>query len=166
MRPAKSVKQMSMKMSKDEISAREEAEAQVLTNNTKPKQNDIVKNNISMRKVFNQLKKFNEHFTEADSIPLNTLTFNIYIKQQNEDKLLELDVEDHEYERFLLRLDKIDKKIDTSMKQLCIPLNARLSLANDMAKVMIEERKLENIETEKKPVNPLDAVLEATKHIK
>ena len=46
------------------------------------------------------------------------------------------------------------------MKQLCIPLNARLSLANDMAKVMIEEKKLAQMNGEVKAVNPLLALLE------
>ena len=47
------------------------------------------------------------------------------------------------------------------MKQLCIPLSNRLSLANDMAKIMIEEKKLEQMQAESVPtLNPLLALLE------
>ncbi|MEW4130419.1 hypothetical protein [Bacillus cereus group sp. BfR-BA-01399] len=74
---------------------------------------------------------------------------------------------DDSYERFLIRLEKFNKLINESMKQLCIPLNVRLSLANDMAKVMIEEKKLANMEAQNAPaINPLLAVLEARKHVK
>lgn len=42
------------------------------------------------------------------------------------------------------------------MKQLCIPLSNRLSLANDMAKIMIEEKKLENMNNQEQLIkNPL-----------
>ena len=120
-----------------------------------------------MRKMFNQMVQLNDHFTESDSVSLNTLIYNLYLKELNEEKLLHTDLEDEGYERLLVRLEKFNKQINESLKQLCIPLNARLSLANDMAKVMIEEKKLAALEVpEAKETNPLLAVLEATKHVK
>ncbi|WP_176520945.1 hypothetical protein [Bacillus cereus] len=73
------------------------------------------------------------------------------MKLLHEDELAKLDMLDDSYERFLIRLEKFNKLINESMKQLCIPLNVRLSLANDMAKVMIEEKKLANMEAQNAP---------------
>ena len=148
-------------LSKAQRDARQKAEDLVVTNATKPKMNEVTKSNSALRKLFNQLKKVNDHFTEADSISLNTLVFNLYMKVSHEQELTKLDMLDENYERFLIRIEKFSKMINESMKQLCIPLNARLSLANDMAKVMIEEKKLEqmnNQETQK--VNPLYQLLQ------
>lgn len=156
-----SANQLKRKVSKAEKVAREQAETQVVTNATKPKMNEVVRKYPAMRKIFNQLKKLNEHYTEADSISLNTLAFYIWLKAMNEDELLKLTILDDNYERFLLRIEKINKQINESMKQLCIPLTARFSLANEMAKVMIEEQKLKQIEQQNAPViNPLLALLE------
>lgn len=164
MRPTKSVKEMSRKMSKTEIAAREEAESQVVTNQTTPKQNNVVKNSKPMRTLFNQLKKYNDHFTEADSIALNTLTFNLHMKFAHEEQITTMNMLDDNYDLFIKRVEKFNKQITESMKQLCIPLNARLSLANDMAKVMIEEKKLAGMESEEeKPVNPLQTLLDQMK---
>ncbi|MCM2532171.1 hypothetical protein NDK43_06885 [Neobacillus pocheonensis] len=142
--------------SKAQIEARQQAESQVVTNATKPLPNAIVKSNKAMKKLFKQLIALNDPFTEADGISLNTLTYNLHLKAQNEQKLLEFDIEDEQYERFLVRLEKIDKKINESMKQLCLPLTNRLSLANDMAKVMIEEKETraddERTTTSSKPI--------------
>jgi hypothetical protein len=166
MRPVKSINQMSRKISKAERKVREEAEETVVTNATQPKPNQVVKNNPEMKRLFNHMKKYNDHFTEADSIALNTLVFNVYMKVRHEVALDAMDMLDDNYERFLLRIDKFSKLGNEAMKQLCIPLNARLSLANDMAKVMIEEKKLAQFEEDQKQeVNPLLAVLEATKRM-
>ncbi|MFY0762149.1 hypothetical protein AB1K32_25445 [Metabacillus dongyingensis] len=157
----KLLNQSSRNYSKAQVAAKQEAEDAVVTNGTKPIANEIVKSNKLLLKIFNQLRKLNDHFTEGDSISLNTLVFNIYIKSANEQKLLSLDVTDDEYERYLIRLEKINKQINESMKQLCVPLSSRLSLANDMAKVMIEEKKLEQMEKDNQPkeINPLLALL-------
>jgi len=74
-----------------------------------------------------------------------------------------LDDQSHSLERRMLAFDKAIKE---HMSALCISLNTRLKLANDMAKVMFEERKLDQMKTKQQTVNPLDAVLEATKHFK
>ncbi|MEJ9232225.1 hypothetical protein LAV79_22770 [Peribacillus butanolivorans] len=151
-------------LTKAQIEARQKAESLVVTNPSQPKQNAIIKSSPTLKKMFNQLKKLNDHFTEADSISLNTLTFNLHLKAMNEQKLFTLHIEHDEYERYLVRLEKIDKKINESMKQLCIPLNNRLSLANDMAKVMIEEKKLEQMNGIKpQETNPLMTLLQKEK---
>lgn len=157
----------SRNLSKAQIAARQQAEELVVTNATAPKATEIVRASPAVRKIFNRVRKYNDHFTEADSIALSTLAYNLHLKHMNETELLALDVTDDEYDKYLNRLDKLDRKINDSMKQLCIPLNARLSLANDMAKVMIEEKKLQQMSNEAVPAaNPLLAVLEATKHVK
>lgn len=157
---AKSLSAGRQNFSRAQIAARQSAEEMVVTNQTKPKANETVKNHSIMRKLFNKLKNLNDHFTEADSIALNTLTFNIYHRALNENRINEYDIEDERYERFLLRIEKFNRMIDNSMKQLCIPLNSRLSLANDMAKVMIEEKKLEAMEASTvQEVNPVYALL-------
>lgn len=147
-------------LSKAQIAARKQAEELVVTNATVPKPSEIIRNNPPMKKLFNRVKKYNDHFTEADSIALSTLSFNLHLKHINETQLAALDVTDDECERYLLRLDKLDRKINDSMKQLCIPLNSRLSLANDMAKIMLEEKKLQQMNNEGSVVNPLLALLE------
>lgn len=67
-----------------------------------------------------------------------------------------------ECERYILRLEKFNKQVNEFMKQLCILLNARLAYANDMAKVIIEKKKLEQMmETNKpQPINPLLGIAE------
>jgi hypothetical protein len=154
-------------LSKAQIAARQEAENLVVTNATKPKANEITKSIKPMLKQFNQLKKLNDHFTESDSIALNTLAYNIYLKYMNEQHLTTLHITDDDYERFMLRIEKLNKQINESMKQLCIPLNARLSLANDMAKVMIEEKKLEQMEKDGQPkeMNPALKLLAELKEL-
>lgn len=164
-RPTKSVSQMSMKMSKAEMQARQEAEAEVVTNQTKPKASPILTN--EERKIFNKLKKRNDHFTESDSDSLNLLAQYLHrwnVLKQALNDLDPLDEQAHSLER---RLIAIDKQINQHMIALCIPLGQRLKLANDMAKTLIEEKKLEQMQTEKRQeINPLLAVLEATKNVK
>lgn len=155
---AKAVKSTKKHLTKMEIFARETAEAAVVTNPTTPIPNAIVKGKKALRTIFDSFVGLNDHFTEADSVALNTLTVNYSLKMENERKLLTLDIMDEEYDKLLNRLDKLDKKINESMKQLCMPLNARLSLANDMAKVMIEEKKLASMNAPQ-TVNPLMALL-------
>ncbi|KAB3546353.1 hypothetical protein F9231_00500 [Bacillus safensis] len=59
------------------------------------------------------------------------------------------------------RMISIDKQINQHMVVLCIPLSQRLQLANDMAKVMIEERKLKQMNNQnQQPVNPLLTLLD------
>jgi hypothetical protein len=114
---AKAVKSVKKHFSKAEIFARETAEAEVVTNATVPIPSVVVKSKKAMVTIFNQLMALNDHFTEADSIALNTLTYNLYLKQENEKHLLTLNIISEDYEKFLNRLEKIDKKINESMNQ-------------------------------------------------
>ncbi|MFS8185619.1 hypothetical protein ACMG4J_02520 [Rossellomorea marisflavi] len=160
-KPAQSVYTVKKHLTKGEIEARKEAEAKIFSDDSKPRPNEIVQSNNEMMVIFNQLSNLNEYYTEADSISLNTLVFNLYLKFQNEQYMSSLDISDDNYERFIIRLEKFNKQINESMKQLCIPLSNRLSLANDMAKIMIEEKKLEKMkEQNKQEVNPLLSLLE------
>jgi len=156
----KSLSQSNRNFSKAQIEAKQKTEDAIVTNSTEPKQNAVVKSRVGMQKLFDEVRGYNENFTEADSLPLNTLTYNLYIKLKHEREMLTFDLEDERYEKYLLRLEKFDKKINECMKQLCVPLNARLALANEMAKVMIEEKKLEKMKGEVNQVNPLLELLE------
>ncbi|WP_281976062.1 hypothetical protein [Halobacillus litoralis] len=162
MRPTKSVSQMTSHISKAERDARKEAEDQVVNNHTVPKVYDNL--NKEERKVFHRLKKYNDNFTEADSISLNMVSMYIIMWSQLKEAHNELDIMDERLAGLERRITAIDKQINQHMTALCIPLNARLKLANDLAKTMIEEKKLEQMEgTKEFPVNPLDAVLEQVK---
>lgn len=154
-----SADQLKRKVSKVELAAREQAEAEVVNNQTKPKASPMLTN--EERKIFNKLKKQNDNYTESDSESLNLLAqyLNMWYKLKEAHNALEIaDERAVDYER---RMIAIDKQIATHMSSLCIPLSQRFRLANDMAKVMIEERKLQQMEVEKRQeVNPLLALLE------
>ncbi|MFP8643357.1 hypothetical protein ACLHWY_17665 [Priestia aryabhattai] len=164
MRPTKSVKQMTRKISKAERKAREEAEAKVVTNlQLKPVPQGQL--NEVQQIIFNNLVKLNDSFTIADSISLTMLARSMHRYNVLNDVLHELDVLDEEAASLEKRIYAFDKSIIAHMNLLCIPLSQRLRLSNDMARLAIEEKKLEQM-NEQKPqeVNPLLAILEATKH--
>lgn len=157
----KLLSQSNRNLSKAQIDARQKAEQMVVTNPTTPKPDEVTKINRPMRLLFNKLRKLNDHFTEADSVALNTLVFSLHMRQRSQLKLVATDELDESYAKLLTHIEKHNKQINESMKQLCLPLNARLSLANDMAKVMIEEKKLEQMnQANVITVNPLQSLLE------
>lgn len=164
MRPTKSVNQMTRKISKAERKAREEAEAKVVTNlQSKPEPQGLL--NESQQIIFDNIVKLNDSFTIADSISLTMLARAIHRYNVLNDVLGELDVLDEQAASLEKRIHAFDKSIIVHMNLLCIPLSQRLRLSNDMARLAIEEKKLEQM-NEQKPqeVNPLLAILEATKH--
>ncbi len=164
-RNSKSVAQMTMKMSKDDIQARQEAEAMVVTNQTKPKASPMLKK--EEKKIFNKLKKRNDNFTEGDSDSLNLLAQYLHRWYQLKELLDSLNPLDDQAGSLERRMIGIDKQINQHMTALCMPLSQRLRLANDMAKITVEERKLEQMESQQKQeINPVYAVLEATKNVK
>ena len=164
MRPTKSVSQMSRKMSKAEIAARKEAEAKTVTNETNPKPMALLKSKPE-RAMFFKLKKYNDNFTEADSVSLSMLARSLYRYELIQEALDEIDIFDERNAQLEKRSNAYDKTVKEHMKDLCITLNSRLKLANDLAKTTIEERKLNQMENEnRQETNPLWAVLEATKH--
>lgn len=150
--------QLKRKVSKVELAAREQAEAEVVTNLTKPKASPMLTN--EERKMFNKLKKRNDNYTENDSESLNLLAQYLtmwYNLKQSYNALGVFDERSGDLER---RMIALDKQIASHMSALAIPLSQRYRLANDMAKVMIEEKKLEQMQAEKRvEVNPLLALL-------
>jgi hypothetical protein len=114
------------------------------------------------RKIFNNLVKLNGNFTEADGYSLSILTKSMYRFNRLNARLDELEPTDERSVSLEKRIHAYDKSMFQHMTCLCIPFNQRLSLSNDMAKLIIEERKLEQMEQNGIPqeVNPLLALLE------
>jgi hypothetical protein len=166
MRPAKSVKQMTSNISKAERQAREEAEAKVVTNlKSKPEPCFPTIFNDEKRAIFDRLSALNESFTEADSISLSMLTISLYRYNELYEALRTIDILDERTASLEKRIHAYEKSITAHMNLLCIPLNQRLRLANDMARLAIEKKKLEDINNQQpQEVNPLLAILEATKN--
>ncbi|KRU15918.1 hypothetical protein [Bacillus pumilus] len=110
---------------------------------------------------FKKLKEYNDSFTEADSNSLNLLAQFLFIWSRLKQAHNEFRIEDEATISLEKRMISIDKQINQHMVVLCIPLSQRLQLANDMAKVMIEERKLEQMNNQnQQPVNPLLTLLD------
>ena len=166
MRPTKSVNQMTRKISKAERKAREEAEAKVVTNlQSKPEPQGIL--NESQQIIFDNIVELNDNFTIADSISLTMLVRAIYRYNTLNDVLHKLDPLEEQAASLEKRIHAYDKSIMAHMNLLCIPLNQRLRLANDMARLAIEEKKLEEANNQQ-PIeeNPLWEVLEMSKRIR
>ncbi|MFC0469566.1 hypothetical protein ACFFHM_03245 [Halalkalibacter kiskunsagensis] len=157
-----SVSELKRHITKAELTARKEAEAQVVTNQTTPKASPMLSK--EERKLFNKIKKRSTNFTEADSESLNLLVHYLnrwYTLKQLLDDLDPLDEQATDIER---RMIALDKQITVHMSALCLPLSQRLRLANDLAKVLIEEKKLASMNGQQKvEVNPALAILEALK---
>ncbi|KAB3541110.1 hypothetical protein F9229_04645 [Bacillus safensis] len=110
---------------------------------------------------FKKLKEYNDSFTEADSNSLNLLAQFLFIWSRLKQAHNEFRIEDEAAISLEKRMISIDKQINQHMVVLCIPLSQRLQLANDMAKVMIEERKLKQMNNQnQQPVNPLLTLLD------
>ncbi|AAT57265.1 MULTISPECIES: hypothetical protein [Bacillus] len=156
----KSVAQVKQKMSKDTREARIEAEKQVVTNiKTKPKAYPFVSK--PMKRIFNKLIKLNENFTESDSMSLSMLTKSLYRYELLNTELEELEIFDELSVDLEKRIHAYERSIIAHMKDLCIPLSQRLRLSNDIAKLMIEEKKLEQMNQQNnQAINPLMALLE------
>ncbi|MGG0287195.1 hypothetical protein ABEY41_19150 [Peribacillus butanolivorans] len=159
-RPTKSVATMSMKMSKAEIQARTEMEAKVQEMAPK-KPKPTIELSKEERKIFNRFVKLNDNFNEADATSLTILTRSLHRYLLLNDELNGLDPLDEQTVSLERRIHAYDKVIIQHMTLLCIPLNQRLRMANDMAKVEIEQKKLEQMNGIKpQEVNPLMALLQ------
>ncbi|HDR7260259.1 TPA: hypothetical protein QCX12_003982 [Bacillus paranthracis] len=154
------VSQLSMKISKAERAARQEMEQKYVTNvKTKPK--PVLAVSKLEKKLFDKLSELNDIFTEADSISLTMLSKSMYRMELLSERLEELDEMDERAADLEKRIQAFERSVAMHMKDLCIPLSARLRLSNEMAKLMIEEKKLANMETQNQQVvNPLLALLE------
>lgn len=161
----KAIDNQSRHNSKAQIEAREKAEAKYVTNGTKPVMSEDVKSVPAMKKVFNKMVKSHPHWTEDDSIPLNDLVYYLHLQIDHKKRLLNVDETDgfeDDFERIQLRLEKIDKKIDTALKRLLMPLDSRMTLAHNMAKIALEEKKIEQAMNQNQPkeINPVLELLQ------
>ncbi|MEM4997892.1 hypothetical protein [Priestia megaterium] len=161
-----SVSKMTAKISKDERKSREIAEKQVETiGNGTPE--PVMPLNESELTIFEKYVSLNDSFNAADSTALTLLVKSLYRYTEIDQAIGELDVMDENRPSLIRQVSTYDKAIQQHSAALSLSLTARLRMANDMAKVMIEEKKLANMEAPQvQEVNPLLAVLEARKHAK
>ncbi|AMQ05913.1 hypothetical protein [Sporosarcina psychrophila] len=158
-RPTKSVNQMTMNMTKDERETRLEAEAIVQAMAPK-KPKPFSSLSKDEKKIFNKLVKLNDTFNEADSASLSILARSQFRYNALSDALNDLNPLDERTVSLERRIHAYDKAIVQHMSLLCIPLSHRLRLANDMAKVEIERKKMKQMNGQSiKAVNPLLALL-------
>ncbi|USK33523.1 hypothetical protein LIT25_23955 [Bacillus sp. F19] len=159
-RPVVSLENSKRNLSKAQITARQNAESQVAAMApSKPKPTLTLSK--EEKKVFNRFIKLNDNFNEADSTSLSILTRSLYRYSALSNALNDLDPLDEQCVSLERRIHAYDKAVVTHMNLLCIPLSQRLRMANDMAKISIEEKKLEQMgANEMKQVNPLLSLLE------
>ncbi|MDF2015555.1 hypothetical protein [Priestia megaterium] len=162
----KSIANNKQKMSKEERKMREEAEERIANQvKTPPKPTGTLKE--AQKSLFDNYVKLNDNFSESDSTSLTALTRSVHRQNVLIERLEELDELDEKALELERRIHAYERSIVQQMTLLCIPLNQRLRMASDMAKTMIEEKKLEQMnEQQPQEVNPLLAILEATKHRK
>jgi hypothetical protein len=162
-RPTKSLATTNRNYSQAQIQAKEEAETKVAAlTNSKPKATQPLSN--AEKKIFRRIAKINDSFSEADSITLTQLSRALYRSQLVNEAMDDLDIMDERNMLLERRALSYDKAIQQHINALSLPLTSRLRMANDMAKVMIEERKLEQMKApELKEINPLLGLLEGMK---
>jgi hypothetical protein len=160
-----SVSNNKSKMSKYEKQARSEMEAKV-ANMAPSKPKPMFPLSKEQRKIFNRYAKLNDSFNEADSTSITLLAYSMHRYTLIHEYMNTLDITDERNVQLERRALAFDKAINTHMTALSIPLTQRLRMSNDMAKVMIEERKLEQMERDNQPiqeVNPIINLMEALK---
>ena len=157
---------MTRKISKLEKQTRQDMEEKV--NNMAPKKPKPIFNlSKEEKKVFRKYVKLNDTFNEADSTSLSILARSMYRYTVLSDALNDLDPLVEQTVSLERRIHAYDKAIVLHMNLLCIPLSQRLKMANDMAKVEIEQKKLEQMNGNKLPeVNPLLELLNDIKQKK
>jgi len=163
--PTKSIHDMTRKTSKLEKQVR--ADMEVKVNAMAPKKpKSVIKLSKEEKKTFNKYVKLNDTFKEADSTSLSILVRCMYRYSLLNDALNGLDPLDERTVSLERRIHAYDKQIVLHMNLLCIPLSQRLKMANDMAKVEIEQKKMEQMNGNKPPeVNPLLTLLDNIKQI-
>ncbi|MCC2419572.1 hypothetical protein OCD90_27615 [Bacillus pacificus] len=151
----KPINQVRQKISKADRAARQEAEVLVVTDvKTKPK--TVLAVSKLEKKLFGELSELNDNYAKVDSISLTMLSKNMYRMELLSERLEELDPMEERATDLEKRIQAFERSVTAHMKDLCIPLTQRLRMANDRAKVMIEEKKLEHIlEQQPQDVNPL-----------
>ena len=159
-RPAKSLQTISKNLTKGELEARKEAETQVFKDKSEPVFADFNTTKFE-KKLFEKLVEINDNFTGADSTSLSILTRSLYRFQVLNNTLDSLDPTDDQCSGLEKRIHAYERSINQHMNMLCIPLNQRLRLTHDLAKIMIEEKKLEQMNNkEAQKINPAYKLLE------
>ncbi|MEI2360101.1 hypothetical protein [Priestia megaterium] len=154
------VDNLSRKISKDEKNARKMAENEIKAVGIGTPE-PIMPLNDSELTIFEKYVSLNDSFNAADSTALTLLVKSLYRYTEIDQAIGELDVLDDRRAGLIRQVSTYDKAVQQHSAALSLSLTARLRMANDMAKVMIEEKKLANMEAEKAPaVNPLLAILE------
>ncbi|HHQ2477319.1 TPA: hypothetical protein ACSPJ7_001502 [Bacillus cereus] len=154
----KSVQHSTRKTSKHEREMREEMEDKYVTDKTSP--TIILPLSKDARKIFNKLKKRNEHFTQDDSASLTALAFALSEKGKSMELLQEYNPLSDEYRFLTKNISDYDKQAIQHMTALSIPLKDRLRLANEMTKIAIEEKKLQAMNQPQEQVNPNQIALQ------
>lgn len=155
-----SVNNMTANISKDERKAREKAENEVKNIGIGAPEPVMVLNDMELT-IFDKYVSLNDSFNSADSTALTLLVKSLYRYIEIDQAIGELDVLDDRRAGLIRQASTYDKAVQQHSSALSISLTSRLRMANDMAKVMIEEKKLANMEAEKvQAVNPLLALLE------
>jgi len=161
-----SVSEMTSKMSKIERKQREIAENEVKAlgkSNPEP----VTAMNEAELQIFEKYANLNDSFNEFDSTSLSLLVNSLYQYNELNVALKELDIMDDRRPSLVRQQATYDKAVQQHASALSLSLTQRLRMANEMAKVAIEEKKLANMEAPQvQEVNPLLAVLEATKNVK
>lgn len=158
-RPVKSINKMTRKVSKFEKETRANLEETIVKRgNSKPK--PWFPMNEKELEIFNNLVKLNDYFADADGISLSMLTKSLYRYELYSKKILELDIDDERCKRIEKNRRMAEQSIIQHMTMLCIPLSQRLRLSNDLSRLKVEQKKLEQMEDDNiQPENPLLALL-------
>ncbi|MFE0564656.1 hypothetical protein ACFW1D_19425 [Priestia megaterium] len=160
------VDNLSMKISKDEKIARKMAENEIKSIGIGTPE-PIMPLNDAEQKLFDKYVELNDSFNAADSTALTLLVNSMYVYTELMLAAKELPVTDEDRASLERRALAFDKAVQQHAASLSISLTSRLRMANDMAKVMIEEKKLANMEGQPvQEVNPLLAILEGAKNVK
>jgi len=160
------VDNLSRKISKDEKIARKQAENEIKAVGIGTPE-PVMALNDSELTIFEKYVSLNDSFNAADSTALTLLVKSLYRYTEIDQAIGELDVLDDRRAGLIRQVSTYDKAVQQHSAALSLSLTARLRMANDMAKVMIEEKKLANMEAPQvQEINPLLAVLEARKHVK
>ncbi|WP_423478950.1 hypothetical protein [Priestia megaterium] len=159
MRPTKSINNMTAKISKDERKAREIAEKQVQAMGTS-KPEPVISMNEAELAIFEKYANLNDSFNEFDSTSLSLLVKSLYRYNEIDQAIEELDVLDDRRAGLIRQASIFEKSIQQHSAALSIPLTSRLRMANDMAKIAIGEKQLEQMNNQQpQEVNPLLALL-------
>jgi len=158
--PTKSVHNTTMKMSNEEREIRSKMEQEIVNaSNSAPE--PVVRMDETLLTIFEKFKQLNGNYTDADSTSLSLLVKSLYRYNELDQAIDELDILDDRRAGLIRQMLAFDKAVQQHMTALSIPLSQRYKLANDIAKTLVEEKRLANMEAEKaQEVNPLFEVLE------